>query len=267
MNEPQSQDPSRRDRVGALAAALVLVAALVLALSVRQIDRLPDFGGIDDTKERKLAFFAYLAPMVEAENDRVRVQRRRLQALARRLDSGRELGAADQRWLARLADEYELEWPGASLEERIERLKLRVDTVPVSLALMQAAAESGWGRSRFAVEANNLFGQWCYTPGCGLVPNRRNERARHEVALFPTVRESVRRYVNNLNTHSAYAPLRRIRAERRAAGEPLRGADLADGLLRYSERREDYVDEIKQGIRSNRPLISEVAELPPGREP
>jgi Bax protein len=163
----------------------------------------------------------------------------------------------DRYWMRRLAAEYDLEWPGTSREETLAVLERRVDIVPEALALVQAAKESGWGRSRFARLGNNLFGHWCYVRGCGLVPARRNTDASHEVAAFESVRQSVRRYLNNLNTHDSYLPLRRIRAAEREAGLRPRALTLADGLIRYSERRQAYVDEIKQIIRSNRDLIRE----------
>lgn len=253
----------RIDRVGMLAGALLLVAALAVAMNVRQFDRLPDFGTIDDIQERKLAFFEYLSPLVQAENTRIQFQRERLLELIEREQAGESLGLADRQWLARLAAEYELEWPGEDRGLTLAELERRVDVVPVMLALVQAATESAWGQSRFARKGNNLFGQWCYSPGCGLVPAGRVAGARHEVAAFGSVRESVRRYINNLNTHSSYAPVRQIRAQKRGRGEPLHALDLVDGLVRYSERREAYVEEVKSVIRINRPLIEEVVERSP----
>lgn len=241
---------------GTAVAALVFFAAV--ALYRPSPEPLPDFSQLDDATERKLAFFGFLAPLVAEQNERVRSQRERLEDVARRVRDGQRLGRSDRNWIRDLAVEYELQWPGDSREETLELLLRRVDVVPVSLALVQAATESGWGRSRFAREANNLFGQWCYTPGCGIVPARRSESASHEVAAFESVTESVRRYINNLNTHRSYLPLRIIREALRERGERPRALTLADGLIRYSERREAYVEEIKQVIRANRPLIDRV---------
>jgi len=226
--------------------------------------RLPDFSTISDVSERKQAFFEFLAPVVESENERVLAQRNRLLGLAERMRGGDTLGWMDRRWLDRLAEEYEVDWnPDSDQSERLEAIEIlerRVDAVPVSLALVQAATESGWGRSRFATEGNNLFGHWCYEPGCGLVPANRNVGAAHEVAAFDSISESVSRYLYNLNTHVAYAPLRAIRARLRREGESLTAMALADGLTLYSERREDYVEEIKSVIRINRPIIGRVRE-------
>ncbi|MDT8448904.1 MAG: glucosaminidase domain-containing protein [Wenzhouxiangellaceae bacterium] len=240
-----------------LAAAVALIVVLV---SGSGAERLPDFAAIDDIPARKQAFFSYLAPYVQAENARVLERRARLEGIAERLDSGRLAGWRDRRWLDRLAAEYEIQWDPEAPREGIEQLLRRVDSVPVALALVQAAAESGWGRSRFAVEGNNLFGHWCYEPGCGLVPEQRAAGAGHEVAAFGSVRDSVARYIHNLNTHPAYEPLRRIRARLRRAGRTPGAMALADGLVMYSERREDYVEEVKNVIETNRPIIHEVLQ-------
>lgn len=250
----------------ALAAACVIVGVgLVLALFVSPpSQRLPDFSAIEDISERKRAFFEFLAPVVEAENERILEQRARLLDLAERVRNGNRPGWLDRRWLDKLAAEYDVSWdpdlPPAERLEAIAVLERRVDAVPVPLALVQAATESGWGRSRFAVEGNNLFGHWCYVPGCGLVPGRRNADAAHEVAAFDSIPDSVSRYLYNLNTHAAYAPLRAIRARLRRQGESLTAMALADGLILYSERREEYVEEIKTVIRINRPIIERVRE-------
>ena len=247
-----------------LLLVVLLVASIVNVVNVHEDRTLPDFDAIDDISERKQAFFEFLTPLVIAENQRVLKQRERLLDLAVRLRAGKSVGWLDRRWLGQLAAEYDVAWdpdaPPESVLESIELLERRVDAVPTALALVQAATESGWGRSRFATEGNNLFGHWCYEPGCGLVPERRNTGAGHEVAAFDSVTESVQRYVRNLNTHAAYAPLRAIRARMRRNGESPTAMALADGLIRYSERRQDYVDEIKTIIRVNRPIIEKVRE-------
>ncbi|HKL52394.1 MAG TPA: glucosaminidase domain-containing protein [Wenzhouxiangellaceae bacterium] len=240
------------------------LGALLGVLVLHSPQRLPDFSTISDIPARKQAFFEFLAPIVDAENERVLEQRQRLLALAPKVRAGETPGWLDRRWLASLAEEYEVPWNSDLSEperlDAIAMLERRVDAVPIPLALVQAATESGWGRSRFATEGNNLFGHWCYEPGCGLVPARRNQDAAHEVAAFDSVSDSVSRYLYNLNTHAAYAPLRAIRARLRRQGESPTAMALADGLLLYSERREEYVDEIKTVIRVNRPIIAQVRE-------
>jgi len=236
----------------------VAVAVAVALLWTAGPEPLPDFSSIKPVDERKRAFFEFLAPIVRAENARVLEQRRRLLEIAEAAERGARPDWLDRRWLAGLSERYEVDWNPDEPLARLDRLKRRVDAVPVSLALIQAATESGWGRSRFAVEANNLFGHWCFRRGCGMVPARRDRGAGHEVASFDSVRESVRRYLRNLNTHWAYQPLRAIRARLRRQGRPLASMTLADGLVRYSERRDDYVDEIKTLIRVNRPILQRV---------
>lgn len=259
--------PSTGERYGwvgrlHLGHGLVLIAGMLLAAGLLlfglRSDSLPDFDFDGPVELRKQAFFDYLAPLIEAENAKIAEQRARLLSIEQRIEAGGTPGWWDRRWLSNQAVEYELEVdPERSLGETVAALKPRIDTVPPALAMVQAAAESAWGRSRFAVEANNLFGHWCYERGCGLVPRRRAEGARHEVAAFDSPRESVERYLHNLNTHPAHAPMRRIRAALREDGERPRALELADGLTRYSERREAYVEEVKAVIRANRALIDE----------
>ena len=221
--------------------------------------KIPDFSSIDDIELRKAAFFDYLAPIVISENQRVLAQRERLIELSSEAENA-SLGPLQRRWLARLAKTYEVEWPGDSIEQTLQLLLDRVDIVPVSLALTQAAKESGWGQSRFALEGNNLFGHWCYEAGCGIVPANRSAGASHEVAAFDSVTQSVRRYINNLNTHPSYQPLRDLRAAQRAIGVRPTGLTLAEGLTRYSERRDDYVQDIKQILEANRTLIDQAVD-------
>lgn len=237
--------------LGALA-----LAAIVAAWLLTRPTTLPDFAAIEDVNERKSAFFSYLAPLVEAENARVTEQRKRLLEVADDLDEGESLGWLQQRWLQRLAKAYEVEGEN-ELSSLIETLKRRVDTVPMPLVLVQAAKESGWGRSRYAVQGNNLFGQWCYESGCGIVPKRRTAGAFHEVARFDSPADAVASYLRNLNTHAAYLPLRTLRAAIRERGSRPGALELADGLLLYSERRGEYVSEVKSMIRANRELMAE----------
>jgi len=170
--------------------------------------------------------------------------------------------------LTRLATRYRVPQAAAALEEGrvaevLEELLLRVDQVPVSLALAQAALESGWGTSRFALEGNSLFGQWVFSAK-GMDPAERPEGARYGVAQFRTLRASVAAYVRNLNTSWAYQEYRSLRAEMRASGDGgLRALPLAGELLHYSTRREAYVDEVRRVIRGNRLTRFDAARLLP----
>ena len=210
---------------------------------------LPDFSQHADVRAKKQAFFDYLQPIVAANNQRVLDDRARLRTLADTSDEA--LSGSDRRFLQQLVNRYEVDAAASSEAQRAELL-VRLDTVPMSLALSQAAMESAWGTSRFAREGNNLFGQWCYKAGCGIVPKRRGEGQVHEVASFESVDAAVASYLRNINSHRAYAELRAARAALRAANQPVTGNALANHLLRYSERGMDYVKEIQSMIRINK---------------
>ena len=140
-----------------------------------------------------------------------------------------------------------------AMPEMLDELLYRMDIVPAGLALGQAAYESGYGTSRFATEGNSLFGQWTYG-GEGLKPReqRTDSKGDHRIKTFEWPFDSVRGYFINLMTHRAYEDFRRLRAELRAAGQPLDSMTLADGLLSYSERGQDYVDSLKGIMRVNK---------------
>lgn len=223
-------------------------------LKVPVVTQVPDFSGYADVRDKKKAFFAFLAPLVQAENAQIELDRERILALQQKS----QWSAKEQAWLLKIADDYGIDGDIEQANELFELLLRRVDLVPETLVLVQAANESGWGASRFAQDALNLFGQWCFTKGCGLVPDARADEARHEVRKFASVNASVRSYLRNINTHPAYFDLRSLRAERRAQGRDVRALDLTPGLLSYSERGEEYIAELNAMIRVNRPIIMDV---------
>jgi len=231
-----------------LVAVLSLGAAALLAVREPPAAPLPDFTQWPAGEARKAQFFAFLRPLLEAENARVLTQRRRLEAIAAQAGPP---GRRDARWLRDLAEEYDLATAALEARAMLAELLLRVDAVPVSLGLAQAAKESGWGTSRFAREGNALFGQRCFEAGCGLVPEHRRAGLGHEVRGFPSPQAAVASYVRNLNTHRDYDGLRRLRAELRAGGRRVTGFVLARTLGTYSERGDAYVQEIRQMIRFN----------------
>ena len=192
---------------------------------------------------RKTAFFAFMRPIIEAENHRI-------QDLRRRLIAARKVGGKPV-WVAAVADKYRIAWTGAEWRALLQR----GDTAPLPLVLAQSANETNWGRSRFAREGNNMFGQWCFKPGCGMVPKQRNTGAGHEVARYKSVNASVRAYLRNLNTGPAYRELRRLRWQARQQGKTPDAMQLASGLDRYSQRGAAYVDDIRAMIQSNRALM------------
>ena len=209
-------------------------------------DGLPDFSGYQDTTEKKAAFFSSLYPRIELANNRILLEREYLQSLAAK----EGLSDDEMEWLERQADRLRVEAKNGS-PKQFEQLTEKLDVIPPSLIMAQAANESAWGTSRFATEGNNLFGQWCFTRGCGLVPLSRPEGANHEVAKFSSPYYSVRSYIQNLNRHPAYQQLRSIRSAARADGDAFSGIALAQGLLSYSERGEEYIKEIRAMIRYN----------------
>jgi Bax protein len=240
--------------LGILIAALILLTGLVMLLK-RGPDLeepMPDFAAIDDISERKAAFFAFLDPFIHEANGEILEAREHIESLSRRVERGK-LGKRDRLWLQSQGEQY-----GLSLAEDespdlawMEALLLRADVIPPSLALAQAALESGWGTSRFAQQGNNLYGIWCYEPGCGLVPRRRPEGATYEVTRYRSPKECFDDYIRNLNANRAYESLWRLRASARAEGRPLTGVDLAGGLMRYSQEGQLYIDKVRRVIRGN----------------
>ncbi|MDO6443736.1 glucosaminidase domain-containing protein [Marinobacter sp. 2_MG-2023] len=209
-------------------------------------EELPDFSGYQDTTEKKVAFFSFLYPRIVLANSRILIERDYLDSLTTK-DT---LSKKEYAWLAAQSKRLRVdEEPGSP--EQFALLRKRLDIIPPSLILAQAANESAWGTSRFALRGNNLFGQWCFTKGCGLVPLNRIEGASHEVASFSSPYHSVRAYIQNLNRHASYQGLRDTRLDDRKTGDPLSGLALARGLSSYSERGEEYVSEIRSMIRYN----------------
>jgi Bax protein len=237
------------NRVVVLISLLMTVTFVIVALFSKASNPIPDFTVYDNVKDKKLAFFEYMLPLVKEQNSLIKDQRERLLEL--RHLSVSEFSRAQEDLVTKLIKEYRVKSDQLSKED-INQLLLRVDEVPASLALAQAALESAWGTSRFAVQANNLFGQWCYTKGCGLVPLRRDAGNSHEVEKFRTVSDAVSSYLRNINSHRAYAGLRKDRAQLRATGDAVTGYKLAEGLVDYSELREAYVKEIQAVIRINK---------------
>ncbi len=226
------------------------------------VDPLPDdyHAGLE-TQRKKALFFRVLLPMVLAENRVLRAQRRHLQRLL--ADGLPAADTAPREWLQGLLRRYRIAEDG-DLELAAARLLQRLDEIPTALVLAQAANESAWGTSRFTRVANNLFGQWTWQAEHGIVPASRPEGERYLVRKFPSLRDSVRDYLYNLNVGHAYEGLRRLRHEMRRTDQPLDATILAAGLSRYSERGDAYVEEIRRIIRGNGlERLSEVDLMPP----
>ena len=199
-----------------------------------------------DVSERKTVFLSLVLPLILEANAHISMERRRLRHAIERRAAGQKLPQEMKDWLAGVAKRYK------GSPDRLDELLLRVDTVPPSLVLAQAAAESGWGTSRFAIEGNAIFGQWTTTRGKGLVPLGRPEGETYKVRSFDRLIDSVNAYMRNLNTHRSYRGFRKLRAEMRDTGRPLDGAKLAGRLQRYSETGQEYVDLLRDIIRKNR---------------
>lgn len=218
--------------------------------------KLPDFTVYTDGQEKKIAFFLYLRPIVQKENELLLAERADIKQ--RFIDEkawDKAIRSKDSLYLVNLAAKYRVN--GNRLNEEIfyRNLYKKVDIIPVELALTQAAIESAWGTSFFAIKANNLFGQWCFTPGCGIVPRKRKKGATHEVAKYSTVKMSVRSYMKNLNSHPAYKKLRESRHASRLKSENPNAIEMAIGLEHYSGIGMKYVKEIRKMIIKNRPLM------------
>lgn len=211
----------------------------------------PDFNSIDDSQARKQSFIEFLYPLIVEENHRVLRKRAQLLELKSQLEKEKSLSTEQSLWLQRLADSYSVAYAADDQKTAIAALLKRLNAIPPSLAIAQAANETAWGTSRFATEGNNYFGQWCYSEGCGLVPTGRGEGLRHEVRSFPTVADSVRSYLYTLNSGQAYARLRHIRQQQQDREGQFTGVELATGLAKYSERGADYVASIQHLIKSN----------------
>jgi len=126
----------------------------------------------------------------------------------------------------------------------------KIDIIPISLVLAQSAVESAWGESRFAREGNNLFGEWTWGEK-GMIPEGREENAKHKLRIFDTLDDSIARYMLNLNRHRSYAEFRRLRAEYRKEGEPFTGLIAATTMTNYSQMREAYNRLIAKVIKGN----------------
>ena len=211
----------------------------------------PDFASINSISAKKQQFFDYLEVFVIAENIAITQFRDQLDDYLKITGSGAGFSEVERAWVFRLARRYRIEVENYSEKEIVDELLLRVDVLPVSLALAQAANESAWGTSRFALEGNNIFGQWCYEQGCGIVPARRQAGAIHEVKSFVSVEDAIESYFLNINSHPSYSYLRDLRSRMRARGLRLDPMSLAIGLGRYSERGDNYVDEVQKIIIQN----------------
>ena len=201
---------------------------------------------ISDPSFRKEFFIKILYPIVELEN--LALERQHSFAIAIRDQNQWPEDANTSAWLIDTLAEYKV--VNKDFDKAINQLIDKLDSVPTKLVIAQAAIESGWGTSRFALEGNSLFGQWTYAKNMGLTPTDREQGKRHQVRAFKNLRMSVRSYLQNINKNHAYRELRLLRKKARDNNLRPNALQLAEGLFRYSQRGHEYVKEIKQIINS-----------------
>ena len=195
---------------------------------------------IVNTKKRKDMFIKIVLPLIVKENNKIRVDRKRLFTILNK-NSNTDI---EKKWLGKKYKQYGVR------KNDLSTLKVRMDEIPVSLAIAQAAKETGWGTSRFALKGNALFGQWTWS-GEGLKPKNADEGKDHKVMKFNSLQLSVRAYLRNLNTHSTYKNLRKARAELRNQNNPLDSLILSKYLDKYAETGSQYIEVLQKIIEQN----------------
>lgn len=204
-----------------------------------------DLSQIQHPQDRKAVFLRFMLPYVLEANNRVRAKRERMLSLQEKSTQGKPLSEEENLWLTALSEEYRVK------AGDFAALSTRVDIVPASLALAQAAIESGWGTSRFAQEGNAPFGQWTSKDNAGMVPLKREDGKTHKVRSFESLQGSVDSYMRNLNTHRAYRALRQARNVARQGGKEVDSLAMAETLISYSEKGSKYVTLLQSIIESN----------------
>jgi len=205
------------------------------------LTKLPrDLKYLGDTKKKRELFIKIVLPLILSENEKIQGDRKKLFKIL-----GKNFNTVGERvWLKRRFKEYKIE------DQDLAKLKMRMDIIPVSIALAQAANESGWGTSRFALEGNALFGQWTWSKK-GISPKDKDPDQSHKILQFQILKASVRAYKNNLNTHNAYQEFREVRAKLRQSGTKITGLALIPYLKNYAAIGEKYVAIIKNIMVNN----------------
>lgn len=221
-----------------------------------------DLAERESSQERKRDFVSVMLPLVLAGNEKILADRSRIEKFALQIQTGGNLYAVNKAWLIQLAAHYGIAAFDPNTGDWRELLR-RVDAVPPSLAIAQAALESGWGTSRFATQGNAVFGQFSWKPGSGLIPAARSQDSYHEIRRFSQLSESVSAYMHNLNSHNYYGKFRSRRADAREAGEPASGLELVKYLDRYSEEGDKYINEVRGIIETNLLQEMDAARLRP----
>jgi len=206
------------------------------------LSKLPTgIANIDNIGDRKKLFIKVILPLVIYENNKILEDRNYLNQIS----SEKSLSEQETVWLDKKLKEYKVK------AGDIEELKKRMDVIPPSLAIAQAAYETGWGTSRFAMEGNSLYGARTWKKGKGIVPNDRGEEQKFEVLSFKIIRASISSYKKNLNTHQSYNEFRKARAIQRKEKNRVFGLELSQYLNKYSEIGDVYVQRLKKIIEQN----------------
>ena len=205
------------------------------------LTKLPkDIKTLGNTKQKRELFIQIILPFILDENLKITEDRKKLfKILSKNFNT-----VGERVWLKRRFNEYKID------DGDLAKLKMRMDIVPVSIAIAQAANESGWGTSRFALEGNALFGQWTWSKK-GISPKNKDPNQSHKVLQFQVLKASVKAYKNNLNTHNAYKNFREVRAQLREEGKKATGLDLAKYIKSYAAIGEKYVIIIEDIIERN----------------
>ena len=200
-----------------------------------------DLHELQSTRLKKETFIKIVLPLIVAENERILADRKKLKKLYKKKNTT----DLEKQWLRQKLLEYKVK------KGNTEELLLRVDIIPTSIALAQAAKESGWGTSRFALEGNAIFGQWTWSDN-GIAPLDREGNKNHKILKFPILRASVKAYQNNLNTHKSYIKFRSKRSVLRNKNKDISGLELTDTLKNYAQTGSEYIKILNQIIRQNR---------------
>ena len=215
----------------------------------------PDLKNLKSTSKRKDTFIKIMLPLIIDENNKILENRKKLfKILGKPVNS-----MGEKRWLKRRFEDYQIK------NEDIAELKLRMDIIPVSLAIAQAAKETGWGTSRFALEGNALFGQWTYSEK-GIKPAAADAGTKHKVMMFNVLKSSVRAYARNLNTHKSYKKMRFIRAIQRDNIGKLNSIELVNYLDQYAETGKEYTIILKKIIDQNNLIDFDDVKILPNSE-
>ncbi len=209
-----------------------------------------DLDEIQNVQLKKETFIKIVLPLIVAENEKILDDRFKLKNIvSKKITTDQE-----KQWLRQKFLEYKVK------KSDIEELKIRMDIIPVSIALAQAAKESGWGTSRFALEGNAIFGQWTWN-GKGIEPLLKDKSKNHKILRFPILRASVKAYKNNLNTHKSYIKFREKRKNLRNKNKKIHGLELAKTLSNYAETGSEYTKILAQIIVQNRLMDFEPVKL------